>query len=241
MVDLKKSLTFPFISFKFFIIILILSFLSLINTTMAIISFCLILVIGTGFFGTKLRQNKLEKYDKKTISSILSISGAYLLATIIFLAIEAAVIFIGVLPMYLYGLSNPFADIASYNITLSVFSLILLVFVVFAIFLEILKVVGLVRFFKTKKFSTFFNFKINCKFIFTKDFLVSFLFDIGYVCIYVFGVLLLYGIFGLFMNEMLLSMALFVFLFLAIFFIIGGIYSSINEIITIPIEEKSKK
>jgi uncharacterized membrane protein len=43
------------------------------------------------------------------------------------------------------------------------------------------------------------------------------------------------------MNEMLLSMALFVFIFLAIFFIIGGIYSSINEIITIPIEEKSKK
>jgi len=227
MFDLRKTLGFPYINIKFLGIIFILILLALISDVVLLISTALILIIGTGFFATLLNTGKLNRFDKKTWSSIFKFSGVFILISIVFLIIEGIIVFIGFIPYYLVSLST---NINSALIV--VVSIVMVLFMIIAGIVELIKLVGLIKYFQNQKFENFFSFKSNLRTIWTKNFLVSILFFIGYFAMYFAGVAILIAIaqfLGFNANVMYYAGAI-VLLFI-IYVIMGGLYSSVNEAI----------
>jgi len=227
MFDLRKTLGFPYINIKFLWIIFALMLFALISEVTLIISVALILILGTGFLGTLINTGKLQRYDMKTWGNILHFSGIFILISIIFLVIEAIVVFIGYIPYYLVSLST------NVNVALiAVVSVILVLFMIVAGVIELIKIVGLIKYFQNKKFENFFSYKECLRTIWTKNFLVSNLFFIGYFAMYFLGaaiILALAQFIGLNANVMYYVGALI--LTFIIYIILGGFYSSINETI----------
>ncbi len=227
MFDLRKTIGFPYINIKFLGIIFALMLLALIGPTVLIISAALILILGTGFLASLLNTGKLNRFDKKTWGNIFHFSGIFILVSIVFFIIEGIIVFIGFIPFYLITQS------ASINSALIiVVSIIMVLFMIVAGIVEVIKLVGLVKYFQNKKFENFFSFKSNLKTIWTKNFLVSILFFIGYFAMYIIGVAIIIAIaefLGLNVNTA--GSAIGVLLLFVIYVIMGGLYSSVNEAI----------
>jgi len=228
MFDLRKTLGFPYINIKFLWIIFALMLLALISDVTLIVATALILVIGTGFYGTILNQGTLKKYDKKTWNNILHFSGIFLLITIIFFIIEGILILIGYIPLYLVTQSATIVSPAVIVIT----SIILFIFIIAAAIIELVKFIGLIKYFTNKKFETFFDVKTNLRVVWTKNFLVSLLYIVGYLVMYFLAVALIIVILetlGVGQVGLYGAGALVLLFFIYVFF--GGLYSSINEVI----------
>jgi len=228
MFDLRKTIGFPYISIKFLWIIFAILLLGLISDTLLIVSTALIFIIGTGFFGTLLNQGSLRIYNKKTWNNILHFSGIFFLITLIFSVIEVIIILIGFIPFYFVTQS---ASVVS-PVVFIIASLFLLVFLIVAAFIELIKSVGLVKYFSNKKFEIFFDIKQNLKVVWTKNYLVSILFILGYAFMYFAGIVLIIvllqtlgvGEIGLYsIGAVLLLFCLFIFN--------GAVYCAVNEVI----------
>jgi len=227
MFDLRKTLGFPYINIKFLWVIFALMLFALISEVTLIISVALILILGTGFFASLLNVGRLNKCDKKTWGNIFHFSGIFILVSIVFFIIEGIIVFIGFIPFYLITQS-----ITINSALILVVSIIMVLFMVAAGIVEFIKLVGLVKYFQNKKFENFFAFKSNLKTIWTRNFLVSILFFIGYFAMYFVGVAILFAILqflGINANVMYYVGA--IILLFIIYVIMGGLYSSVNEAI----------
>ncbi len=227
MFDLRKTLGFPYINIKFLWIIFALMLFALISEVTLIISAALILILGTGFLASLLNTGKLNKYNNKTWGNILKFSGMFILVSIIFFIIEGIIVLIGFIPYYLITLSptiNP--------ALILVVSIIMAIFMVIAGIVELIKLVGFVKYFQNKKFENFFAFRSNLKTIWTKNFLVSMLFLIGYFVMYLLGVAILLGILQLLgINANIMYYIGAIILLFIVYVIMGGFYSAVNEVI----------
>jgi len=230
MFDLRKALCFPYLNIKFFLIILIFAILGALGDIGLIIMLILIPIIGTGLLGSKI-INKLKDYNPKTITKILKFSGIFLLISIIFFIFEGIIVLIGLLPTFLITKTQFSLDTSMAEVTVS--SIILIIFVIAAIILEITKYIGMIRYFKKEKLELFFDFKNNLKIILSKSFLVTLLFMIGYIIMYlilgaiVLGILSAFGLYGVvsYIGSFLLLLVLFL--------VFGGIYSSFSEVLNL--------
>jgi len=228
MFDLRKTIGFPYINIKFLWIIFALMIFALISEVTLIISIALILIIGTGLFASLLNTGKLKKYDKKTWGSIFKFSGVFILVSIIFLIIEGIIILIGFIPYYFFVSLSLSVNPA----LMLVFSIILALFMIVAGIVELIKFIGLVQYFQNQKFENLFSFKSALKTIWTRNFLVSILFFIGYLVMYFTVIVILFTILqflGINANTMYYIGA--IVLSFVIYVIMGGLYSTINEVI----------
>ena len=227
MFDLRKTFGFPYINIKFLGIIFAFMILALISNVTLIISTALILILGTGFLASLLNVGRLNKFDKKTWGNIFHFSGIFILVSIVFFIIEGIIVFIGFIPFYLITQS-----ITINSALILVVSIIMVLFMVAAGIVEFIKLVGLVKYFQNKKFENFFAFKSNLKTIWTRNFLVSILFFIGYFAMYFVGVAILFAILQfLGVNADIMYYVGAIILLFIIYVIMGGLYSSVNEAI----------
>lgn len=234
MIDLKKSICFPYLKWKFFLPLFLFSFLSLINDLFFFLSFFVFLLFGIGFFGTKI-INKLKNY-KQAYKPILKFSFITLITSIIFLIFQIIVISFGILPLLFLSMDfilNQLSDtvLGSFSATTAFGIFFFIVFFLFAIVLEIIKVFGLIEYFKTSKFESIFKFKKHLMNIFSKNFLVVFFFMIGVFIMY-FIIFLLIGaiIDGLLITYFNISIySLFIMWYL--FILNGTFFSAVDELL----------
>lgn len=240
MLDLKKSINFPYLNWKFLLPLFLFSFLSLINELFFFLSFCVFLLIGIGLFGTKI-INKLKSY-KKSNKYILKFSLITLITSIIFLILEIIVIVLGSLPLSFLSMDfilNQLSDtfLGTFSLTAAFGIFFFIVFFLFAIVLEIIKVFGLIDYFKTNKFESIFKFKKHLKNIFSKNFLVVLFFIIGVFLVY----FIIFILIGAMIDNLLITYFNFsiysVFIMWFCFLFNGTFFSAVDELLK---EDKTK-
>lgn len=224
--NFKKAISFPYLNFKFFIVILILILIGSINNSLFTIMLFLLPAIFSGFIGVKL--NKLKSYNSKSINKLLNYSGTSFVSYIIFLVIEFISLIVLYIPIMLYMKTQFVIPSGAFEIFLFLF-LILLFLLVLLIF-ELLKHIGLVRYFKKKDFSVIFEFKNNFKTIFSKDFLVSILFIIGLLVVYAVGALIILSLISIFNIVYLTNFFTYFLILFLIYLILASFYSSFYDI-----------
>lgn len=195
MIDFKKSIFYGFNEIKWyyllFIFILIIIY-SITNTlqyaTISLISLFLLFIIMGGILGTKI-SGKLKNI-KSSCKPILKNSGNFLLMSVIYLIVEIAVIILGALLISAFITASigdlTYQSIESIIYGASTGTLLTIIFLFFLfgiiiILLEFMKTIGLIRSFKTNKFSENFKIAKNFKAIFTKDYFTILMFCLGYV------------------------------------------------------------
>ncbi len=240
MLDLKKSINFPYLNWKYFLPILLFSFLSLINDMFFLVTLLLVIFFGIGLFGTKI-IDRLKSYNK-SYKYILKFTAVVFLVTIIFLIMQFIVIFLGSLPMLflsfdfiLSNLSDSFLGSLSIGVVFGI--IFFVIFLLFAIVLEFLKIMGLINYFRSNKFEDIFTIKENFKKIFSKDFFVVLFFLIGFSLMY----FILFILLGSLIDNLIIKLfgfsIFYVFFILYFFIVIGTLYSAMNELI---INKKNK-
>lgn len=194
MIDFKKSIFYGYNGIKWyyllfiFVLIIIYSISNALqSSTIALVSLSLLLIIVGGVIGTKI-YGKLKNI-KTSYKLILKNSGIYLLMSFIYLLIEIAVIVLGVLLISVFITAN-IGELTDLNLesiiyssssgTLATILLLFLLFGFIVMILEFMKVIGMVRSFKTNKFSENFMISKNFKAIFTKDYFTILMFCLGY-------------------------------------------------------------
>lgn len=214
MIDFKKSIFYGLTGIKWyyllfiFVLIIIYSIANALqNTTISLIFLSLLFGIIGGVIGTKI-SGKLKNL-KTSSKSILKNSGVYLLMSLIYLIIEVVVIVLGVFLISVAATAN-IGELTDLSIESMIYSsstgtLVTIMFLFFLfgfaiMALEFMKVIGLVRSFKTNKFSENFKMLKNLKAIFTKDYFTITMFCLGYGILGIVVVGLLWIILSLF-NE----------------------------------------
>jgi hypothetical protein len=211
MMDFKKAMCFSNENIKWyyllFIFILALAYAITetfeITTASVILLFSVFFIGFGGIIGTKI-SGKLKNF-KNSWELILKNTGVYALMSGIYAILEIIVVVIGVILMSLITAANVSSlselnniEELLYSLPASTLMILILLFFIFAfaiIILEFMKTLGLVKYFKTNKFSD--NFKIGKYFksIFTKEYLSIVMFCIGYA---VLGIIII-GMFGVIM------------------------------------------
>jgi hypothetical protein len=182
MIDYKNVLKIPYINFKFLLIIILLSIITILGYTFSFIALIFTIILTVGLIGTNI-LSQLQNYNFKTIIKILELSLVYSIVSIIYFFIQAIVFLIFAIPIYF--LRNFINTNIAFNFNFGLFFLILLIIlgIIVFIIIEYLKNIGFIRYLKSSKFENFFEIKNNLKYIFTKDFLTSQIFLLGYIIV----------------------------------------------------------
>jgi hypothetical protein len=182
MIDYKNVLKIPYINFKFLLIIILLSIITILGYTFSFIALIFTIILTVGLIGTNI-LSQLQNYNFKTIIKILELSLVYSIVSIIYFFIQAIVFLIFAIPIYF--LRNFINTNIAFNFNFGLFFLILLIIlgIIVFIIIEYLKNIGFIRYLNSSKFENFFEIKNNLKYIFTKDFLTSQIFLLGYIIV----------------------------------------------------------
>lgn len=180
MVDYKNILKIPYIDFKFLLIILLFSIITILGYSISFIALIFTIIFTVGLIGTNI-LSQLKNYNLKTITKILELSLVYSIVSIIYFFMHTIIFLIFAIPVYfLRGFIN---TSISFNFSLGLFFIILIIVLALIVFIivEYIKNIGFIRYLKSKKFENFFEIRNNLKYIFTKDFLTSQIFLLGYL------------------------------------------------------------
>lgn len=180
MMEFKNSLKIPYLRFNFLLVIIVLAVLTILGSTASLISIILASFLTIGLIGANLIST-LKHYNSKTILKVLELSIVYFVASFIFLFLQAIFAVIFLIPVFFLRSSINVDNVTSFNSGL-LFVILLFVIIIFGLLvLEFIKNIGFIKYLKSGEFEDFFKFKKNLKVVFSHNFLVGFLFLIGYL------------------------------------------------------------
>ncbi len=193
MMEFKNSLKIPFINFKFLLIILILSLITILGSTASLISIILTVFLSIGLVGTNILSS-LKNYNSKTILKIFELSVVYFIASFLYLIFQGIISIILLIPVFLLKSSIDVENVFSFNSGLLIIILLFIITIFCYLVLEFVKNIGYISYIKSGRFEDFFNFKKHFKIVFTKNMLVSFFYLLGYLIILLIGYILVLSI-----------------------------------------------